>query len=97
METIPTTTDIAPSTQNDRLVAIPRHDWPRLQDMYRCDWPTHMLGCYTLETFRRWTAAAEKRNELIRNLAVYSLNGDWSEDGTYVCVVSQCQFDELID
>lgn len=75
----PTSNDV-----DDRLIVIPHTEWPQLREMYRRDWPTHIIGCYTLDTFVRWREAAP-----VANLTVYSLNGEWQVDGLYVCVVCE--------
>lgn len=72
----------ADANDDDRLIVIPPAEWAQLRDMYRRDWPTHIIGCYTLDTFVRWLEAAP-----VANLTVYSLNGEWRADGLYVCVV----------
>lgn len=69
---------------NDHLVEIPPDQWPRLRDMYRRDWPANIIGCYTVDTFLRWI----EQSTAVKHVAIYSLNGDWDDDGTYVCVVS---------
>lgn len=69
----------------DQLVQIPQTEWTQLRDMYRCEWPSNMVGFYTVDTFVRWTAESTSP---IDNLSIYALNGDWRDDGTFVCVVS---------
>lgn len=76
-----------PASDNDRLVEIPYAEWPLLRDMYRRDWPANLIGCYTVDTFLRWIEKSTT-DAPIKHLAIYSLNGEWSDDGTYVCVVS---------
>lgn len=70
----------------NQLVEVERNKWPALRDLYQSDWPEHFLGFLTVDTFIRWT----EKQPNIKNLCIYSLNGDWS-DGTFVCVVS-CLF-----
>lgn len=67
----------------DRLVEIPRADWPTLRDLYRHEWPRHFLVVQTIDTFIRWT----EQQPTIDDLHIFSLNGDWS-DGTCLAVVS---------
>lgn len=69
----------------DQLVRIPQSEWTQLRDLYRRDWPSHMIGYYTVDTFVRWTAESTTP---IENLEIYALNGDWNDDGTFLCVVS---------
>lgn len=71
------------NTINNQLVKVNHADWPALRDLYRSDWPEHFLGFSTVDTFIRWT----EQQPDIKNLAIYSLNGNWA-DGTFVCVVN---------
>lgn len=70
----------------DRLVKVPRADWPTLRDLYRHEWPKHFQGYQNVNAFIRWT----RQRPDITDLNLYSLNGDWS-DGTFVIVVSKDQ------
>lgn len=69
---------------DDKLIEIPQSEWATLRDMYLSDWPTHMVGFYTVDNYVRWN----KIKSDIKHLHVYSLNGDWQRDGTFVVVVS---------
>lgn len=71
------------NTINNQLVKVNHADWPALRDLYQSDWPEHFLGFSTVDTFIRWT----EQQPDIKNLAIYSLNGNWA-DGTFVCVVN---------
>lgn len=67
---------------DDRLVEIPVAKWSDLRDLYLRDWPRHMLGYQTINTFLSWM-----NQQRIDHLSVFSLNDDWS-DGTFLCLVS---------
>lgn len=69
---------------SDKLVEISCSEWPILRDMYLHDWPTHMIGYYTVDNYVRWN----KIKSDIKQLHIYSLNGDWQQDGTFLVVVS---------
>lgn len=69
---------------DSKLVAIPPNDWLRLRNLYRQNWPANLLGFYTVDTFLRW----QEQETEIKHLIIYSLDGDWEKDGTYVCIVS---------
>lgn len=71
---------------NDKLVEIPPLKWRTLRDMYLRDWPTHMVGYYTMDNYIRWKSIKSD----IKLLHVYSLNGDWQQDGLFIVVVSEC-------
>lgn len=69
---------------DSKLVVIPASDWLRLRNLYRQNWPANLLGFYTVDTFLRW----QEQETEIKHLIIYSLDGDWETDGTYVCIVS---------
>lgn len=68
-------------SESDRLVAIPKAEWPQLRDSYRPDWPQHFTGYQTIDTFIRLT---DQRPGW--EMEIFSLNGDWS-DGLFVAKV----------
>lgn len=68
--------------QMDSLIEINRSDLSQLRDLYLVDWPENILGYYTVDNFIRWF----EKESTIKNLIVYSLNGDWT-DGTFVAIV----------
>lgn len=67
----------------EKLIEIPQNDWETLRDLYLKNWPDNMLGFYTIDNYIRWTA----KLPTIKDLFIYSLNGDWS-DGTFAIFVS---------
>lgn len=69
----------------DKLIEISTSKWSILRDMYLRDWPLHMLGYYTINNYVQWS----KYNLDFKQLHIYSLNGDWQRDGTFVVVVSE--------
>lgn len=66
----------------DKLVEIMRSELPQLRNLYQVNWPENMLGYYTVDNFIRWFEQKSK----IKNLVLYSLNGDFT-DGTFVAIV----------
>lgn len=71
----------------NELVEIERSELPLLRDLFLLNWPEHMIGYYTVDNFIRWY----EKDSQIKNLVIYSLNGDWS-DGTFVAIVSKTVF-----
>lgn len=67
----------------DKLVEVDRKEWIDLRDLYQQDWPKYMIGYYTLNNFISWI----KQDPDIKNVHLYSLNGDCT-DGTFVVIVS---------
>ncbi len=64
----------------NKLVEISVDDAKKLMEMYRKDWPKFINDHQALDTFVRW------RNRGA-NIKVFSLNGKWEEDGTFIIVV----------
>lgn len=67
----------------DKLVEIERRDWPALRDLYSPNSPATFIAHSAVDTYIRWT----NQQPDLPNLAIYSLNGDWS-DGSFAAVVS---------
>ncbi|XP_053661853.1 uncharacterized protein LOC128711012 [Anopheles marshallii] len=66
----------------DRLVEIPRNDWEEWRDLYKRDWPRHEIAFNLVQNYIDWS----KRDRKIKDLALYSLNGTWRENGTFVII-----------
>ncbi|XP_050082228.1 uncharacterized protein LOC126569291 [Anopheles aquasalis] len=69
--------------QNDVLVPIPPGAWKQLRDLYRQDWPRHEIAYHTVHNYIYWT---EHDPHITRTLIVYSLNGSWWQNGTYIII-----------
>lgn len=67
----------------NRAIKIEYQDWPKLRKLYLPERPETILGLCTLSNYIRW----HEKQSSIESLAIYSLNGDWS-DGTFVVVVT---------
>ncbi|XP_058120890.1 uncharacterized protein LOC131281730 [Anopheles ziemanni] len=67
---------------NDQLVEIPRCNWEEWRDLYLRDWPQHELAYNTVQNYINWS----KRDPKIKDLSIYSLNGSWRENGTFVII-----------
>lgn len=67
----------------NQLVKIESEKWMALKSLYLPETPETILGLTTITNYIRWI----QQDEFIDNLAIYSLNGEWS-DGTFVVVVS---------
>jgi sRNA-binding regulator protein Hfq len=65
----------------DKIFEIPPTDWPELRDIYLPEWPKNIYAYNLLDNYLNWI----KRDPKIKNLKVYSLNGDW-RDGTFVVI-----------
>ena len=70
--------------EEDRLVEIPRSDWEEWRDLYKRDWPRHEIGFNVVQNYIDWS----KHDRKIKDLVLYSLNGSWRENGTFVIIVS---------
>lgn len=72
------------SHAGDKLVEVPQYSLIKFRNMFKTNWPSHIIAYYLIENYMEWL---EKVNN-IKNLKVYSLNGEWRKDGTFVIVVS---------
>lgn len=68
----------------DKLVEIPQYSLIKLRNMYKANWPKNITAYYLIENYMEWL---EKVNNM-KNLKIYSLNGEWRKDGTFVIIVS---------
>uniref|UniRef100_A0A182M339 N-acetyltransferase domain-containing protein n=1 Tax=Anopheles culicifacies TaxID=139723 RepID=A0A182M339_9DIPT len=69
--------------QNDTLVRIPANAWEQLRDLYRQDWPRHEIAYNNVQNYIRWV---ERDPPISATLIVYSLNGSWRQNGTYIII-----------
>lgn len=68
----------------DKLVEISPSEWIELRDLFFVNWPENHVAYHTIDNFVQWY----RKESDIKNLKIYSLNGSWRSDGTYVIVVS---------
>ncbi|KAL9707539.1 hypothetical protein quinque_011057 [Culex quinquefasciatus] len=66
----------------DELVPIPRENWTDLRDLFRTNWPAHELPHNVFQNYIDWIQIDAK----IANLQVFSLNGAWRSDGTFIII-----------
>ncbi|XP_055712100.1 uncharacterized protein LOC129807087 [Phlebotomus papatasi] len=64
----------------NRLVLIPNEDLPILRDMYKINWPRHILNYHTINNFVLWL----DKYPSIEGLSIWSLNGTWRQNGTVI-------------
>ena len=69
---------------DDKLVEIPQLEWIELRDLFLVNWPENHVAYHTIDNFVQWY----RKESDIKDLKIYSLNGSWRSDGTYVIVVS---------
>lgn len=72
------------SHAEDKLIEVPQYSLIKLRNMFKANWPTHITAYYLIENYMEWL---EKVNN-IKNLKIFSLNGEWRKDGTFVIIVS---------
>lgn len=70
--------------ESDKLVEILPKEWKELRDIFLLNWPDNHVAWHTINNFINWF----RMEPDIKHLNVYSLNGSWRSDGTYVIVVS---------
>lgn len=71
--------------ESDKLVEILPTDWLELRDVFLVNWPENHVAWHTISNYINWF----RMEPNIQNLKIYSLNGSWRSDGTYVVRVSQ--------
>lgn len=70
--------------RKNSLFEIPVKSFPILRDKFKVDWPNHILAFSLLDNyFKRFTKSPESQ----KLQKVYSLNGEWENDGTFVSVM----------
>lgn len=69
----------------DKLIEVPQYSLIKFRNMFKANWPAHITAYYLIENYMEWL---EKVNN-IKNLKIFSLNGEWRKDGTFVIVVSR--------
>lgn len=62
------------------LKAVPEHEWPKVRDTYKKDWPYGIYPYYTMENFIRW-----RKKGFDNKFSVYCLDGKY-DDGTTIMV-----------
>lgn len=70
----------------DKLIEVPQYSLIKFRNMFKANWPEHITAYYLIENYMEWL---EKVNNM-KNLKIYSLNGEWRKDGTFVIIVSYC-------
>lgn len=70
--------------QPNCLVEIPIETFPTLRDLYKVQWPQHVLSFSLIENCIRRIKVFPEQKE---NFKFYSLNGDWKSDGTFIFMV----------
>lgn len=76
----------------NKLVKIGKSEYFALRDMYYPFRSTSHIGYSTMDNYIRWF----EQDPNIQNVAVYCLNGDYS-DGTFVAIVSNVTIAEFIE
>lgn len=70
----------------DKLVEVKTCDWIELRDVFLLNWPENHIAWHTINNYVNWF----RMEPNIRDIKIFSLNGCWRSDGTYVIVVSVC-------
>lgn len=71
------------------LVQITIPELKELQEIYKVDWPLHIITHNTIKSF---VHRFEKSPEWKAFVTFWSLNGDWKKNGTFVMVNKQMIF-----
>jgi hypothetical protein len=67
----------------DFLVEIPRESLSKLKDLFLINWPQYINANYTVDNYIRWLNLSPDMS----NVTFWSLNGEWSQNGTFILIV----------
>lgn len=73
---------------SNRLVEIPVDNWLELRDLYRLNWPEHVCAYGVISNYWNWKPSESEEPE--SEVRIFSLNGSWRENGTFLLFVSIC-------
>jgi hypothetical protein len=68
---------------SNKLTEIPQNELCNMKNMFKNDWPKHVMPYYLIENYELWFKKF-KRNE---NVKIFTLNNDWKKFGTFVIIV----------
>lgn len=66
------------------LENIPLEQLPQLRDLYKVNWPENIVGFHFLDNYIKWFA---KNPSDMEHIQIFSYNGTWNENGTFVVIV----------
>lgn len=75
--------------KNHKFTLLGISDWPRLQNLYRQDWPKYIVPYCLIQNYISWHAKDEEYVD--KNVKLVCLDDDWS-DGTFLLLVSLVRF-----
>ncbi|KAL9707237.1 hypothetical protein quinque_010755 [Culex quinquefasciatus] len=65
---------------DNQLVEILPEDWPELCALFRRNWPEHVFAYGLVSNYIKW----KQKSLMETNVQIFSLNGTWSENGTFL-------------
>lgn len=74
-------------TENQLVVILPE-EWPKLCALFRRNWPEHVFAYGLVSNYIRW----KQQSSIETNVHIFSLNGTWPENGTFLLIVSTRDF-----
>uniref|UniRef100_A0A182MZ92 GCN5-related N-acetyltransferase Rv2170-like domain-containing protein n=1 Tax=Anopheles dirus TaxID=7168 RepID=A0A182MZ92_9DIPT len=66
----------------DLLQEVLPRDWKAWRDLYKSDWPRHEVAYNLIDNYITW----HEHSVDLQGLVLYSLNGQWAQNGTYVII-----------
>lgn len=69
----------------NNLIELPVSEWVTLRNMYLKDWPEYNTEYYSIDNAINLMAKAPEQYG--KFLQIFTLNGDWQKDGTFVLLV----------
>lgn len=72
-------------SRSEKFTRLGIKDWPRLQLLYKEEWPKYIVPYYLIQNYISWHAKDEAYVD--ENVQLVCLENDWS-DGTFLLLVS---------
>lgn len=72
-------------SRSEKFTRLGIKDWPRLQLLYKEEWPKYIVPYYLIQNYISWHAKDEAYVD--ENVQLVCLDNDWS-DGTFLLLVS---------
>lgn len=66
---------------NHKLTKIQFQDLTTLRDLFKIEWPKHIISYATIQTVIK---KCEKNPKYFEDIKIWSLNNDWNSDGTFI-------------
>lgn len=73
------------TSRSKKFTQLAVSDWPKLQELYKQEWPKYIVPYYLIQNYISWHAKDEEYVD--GNVQLVCLENDWY-DGTFLLLVS---------